>query len=305
LTPNPEITIVVPTHERPEKVRALLDSIRQYGGERVSSVIVVDDSSAPSDLASAYADLRLEHLRLPKRVFISRAKNLGWKRARTDFVFFIDDDNVIDGRTVDGVFGMITTDASTGAVMPAVAYKTKPDLVWVYATPFRDRSMKLDLMGRNLPRNPALENRLVETNALPNASIIRREALEQVGGFDERLVVNSSMDLALRLKAKGWKVLAYTGVFIYHDVEPPGKLGWWARHGAVDPERVRYEIRDWFIIMGILHGTQRFYRVRAVAESTRFVVPNALAYVVRGPYRRRAHTNLVRGYVEGLLLTNR
>jgi GT2 family glycosyltransferase len=301
MTKKEQIAIVVPTHERPEKVRALLDSIRRNGAGRVDSVIVVDDSSDPADLASEFPEIRLEHLRLPKRVFMSRAKNLGWRRARTDCVFFIDDDNVIDDHTIDGVYGVISGDASIGAVMPAVMYKARPDLVWVYATPFRDRTMKLDLMGRNLPRNPALENRLVETSALPNASIVRRSALEEVGGFDERLVVNSSMDLALRLKAKGWKVLAFTGAFTYHDVEPPGKLGWWATHGAADPERVRYEIRDWFIIMGILHGTQRFYKVRAVAESTRFVVPNALAYLVRGPSRRRAISSLVRGYVEGLL----
>ena len=167
--------------------------------------------------------------------------------------------------------------------MPSVMYKVRPDLVWVYATPFRGGSMKLDLMGRNLPRNPKLENRLVETNALPNASMVRREALEEVGGFDERLVINSSMDLALRLKAKGLEGHAYTGAFTYHDVEPPGKLGWWAAHGAADPERVRYEIRDWLIIMGILYGSQRLYKVRAVAESTRFVIPNALAYAGAGP----------------------
>jgi GT2 family glycosyltransferase len=295
------ITIVVPTHERPEKVRALLDSIRRHGAGKIDSVIVVDDSSDPSDLASEFPDLRLEHLRLPRRAFISRAKNLGWRRVHTDYVFFIDDDNVIDGNTVDGVYAAISGDTTIGAVMPSVMYKSKPDLVWVYATPFRGGSMKLNLVGRNLPRDPRLENRLVGTDALPNASIVRREALEEVGGFDERLIINSSMDLALRLKAKGWKVRAYTGAFTYHDVEPPGKLGWWAAHGAADPERVRYEIRDWFIIMGILYGAHRFYKVRAVAESMRFVIPNGLAYAVRGPSRRRAVASLVRGYVEGLL----
>ena len=301
MTQKAQVTIVVPTHERPEKVRALLDSIRRHGTGKIDSVIVIDDSTHPSDLASEFPDIRLEHLRLPNRVFISRAKNLGWRRVRTDYVFFIDDDNVIGDSTIDGVYSAISGDATIGAVMPSVLYKSKPDLVWMYATPFRGGSMKLDLMGRNLPRNPKLEKRLVETNALANASIVRRRALEEAGGFDERLVINSSMDLALRLKAKGWKVRAYTGAFTYHDVEPPGKLGWWATHGAADPERVRYEIRDWFIIMGILYGTQRLYKVRAVAESTRFVIPNALAYAVRGPSRRRAIASLVRGYVEGLL----
>ncbi len=188
--------------------------------------------------------------------------------------------------------------------MPAVLYKTRPDLVWVYATPFSNSRMKHKLVGRNLSRNQNFEKRLLQTDALPNASIVRREALEDVEGFDEQLVVNSSMDLCLRIKAENWQVFSYTGGFVYHNVEPPGKLGWWATHGASDPERVRYEIRDWFIIMHRMQGNKRFFGIRALVES-RFVVPNLFAYLLRGSTRRRLGKSLLTGYLEGFRMTMR
>jgi GT2 family glycosyltransferase len=186
--------------------------------------------------------------------------------------------------------------------MPAVLYKSRPDLVWVYATPLSSRKrLKHELIGRNEARNSAIENRLLNTDALPNASIVRRNALQSVDGFDETLVVNSSMDLCLRLKANGWKVFSYTGGFVYHDAEPPGRLGWWAIHGAVDPGRVRYEIRDWFVLASRLRRNEKFFRIQVVIAS-RFVVPNLLAYFVRGHERIRLARSLITGYLEGVRL---
>jgi len=254
------------------------------------------------ELNSEFQGINLRHIVLNSRVFISRAKNIGWKSVKTDYIYFIDDDNEIDDSTIAPLFDIISRSNRVGALMPAVLYKARPDLVWVYATPFSDKRMKFDLLGRNLPRNSIFENRLLETDALPNASIARREALEDVKGFDEALVVNSSMDLCLRMKAAEWQVFAFTGGFVFHDVEPPGKLGWWALHGAADPERVRYEIRDWFMIMHRLQGDQRLFVIRAILES-RFVIPNMLAYLLRGSSRLGLSKALWTGYLEGVRAT--
>lgn len=296
------VGIVIPTHNRYGKLQALLASIERWKTSEVSSVVVVDDSDQPVDLTRDFDSINLKQILLKRRTFISKAKNIGWRNLTSEYVYFIDDDNVIGEQTIAPVFGVISGSKSMGAVMPAVLYKSRPDLVWVYATPLSSqRMLKHQLIGRNEVRNPILENRLLNTDALPNASIVRRTALESVNGFDETLVVNSSMDLSLRLKAHGWKVYSYTGAFVYHDVEPPGRLGWWAIHGAVDPARVRYEIRDWFILASRLRRNEKFFRVRVIAAS-RFVVPNLLAYFVRGRERSKLARSLITGYLEGVRL---
>lgn len=294
--------IVIPTHNRYDKLRALLASIERWMTSDVSQVVVVDDSDDPVDLTKEFETIDLKQIFLGRRTFISKAKNIGWRNLTAEYVYFIDDDNVIGEQTIAPVFGIISRSESIGAIMPAVLYKSRPYLVWVYATPLSSRRrLKHQLIGRNQVRNPTLENRLLNTDALPNASIVRRKALESVDGFDETLVVNSSMDLSLRLKARGWKVFSYTGGFVYHDVELPGHLGWWATHGAVDPERVRYEIRDWFILATRLRRNEKFFRLRVIMAS-RFVVPNLLAYFVRGHQRIKLVRRLITGYLEGFRL---
>ncbi len=298
--PDGLVTIVIPTHNRPDRLKALLESIQKYWIPEIDSIVIVDDSENLVDLNGRFPDLKIKQIAFQKRIFISKAKNIGWKNAKTEYVFFIDDDNVVDKDTLSATLSAISDMHDVAAIMPAVVYKSRPDLVWVYATPFSDPP-KFNLLGRNLPRNPALEGKYYSTDALPNASIVRRAALEQVGGFNERLVINSSMDLALRFKKKGWKVYAYTGCFIYHDVEPPGKIGWWAQHGTADPQRVRYEIRDWFIIQRIVLADENLLTARSIFQSLRFVLPNSLAYVLRGRRRKQALRAVVTGYVEGIV----
>lgn len=296
------VGIVIPTHNRYGKLRALLASIERWNTSEVDSVVIVDDSDEPEDLTPDFQSINLRQIFVGPRTFISKAKNIGWRNVTAEYVYFIDDDNVIGEQTIAPLFEIISRSKSIGAIMPAVLYKSKPNLVWVYATPLSaERVLKHQLIGRNEVRNASLENRLLNTDALPNASIVRRKALESVGGFDETLVVNSSMDLSLRLKALGWRVFSYTGGFVYHDVEPPGRLGWWAIHGAIDPGRVRYEIRDWFILASRLRRNEKFFRMRVVMAS-RFVIPNLLAYFVRGTERTKLVRSLITGYLEGLRL---
>ncbi len=298
---RPQMAVVIPTHDRPEKLRALLRSLLTAHMGRLESVVIVDDSRNPVNVAMEFPELPVRHIVLEHRAFISRAKNIGWRATRAPFVFFIDDDNVVTRDTLEQPLDTMSSSPDIGAVVPSVLYKDRPELVWVYATPFAADRWGHTLIGRNLPRNPGLEGKLFDTDAMPNAALVRREALEDIGGFQEALEVNSSADAALRLKAKGWGVLAYSGAFIYHDVEPPGRVGYWARHGATDPERVFHEVRDWFMLMRSLHAGERLFAVRATWHALGFLLPNGTTYLVRGGARgRRAFRALVRGYLSGL-----
>ncbi len=163
------VTIVIPTHNRYGKLRALLESIEKNRPNELDSVIVVDDSEKPIRIASDFQRLNLVHKVLKERFFISRAKNIGWRETKTEFVFFIDDDNVVDEGTIPRVYQAILRLPKVGAVMPAVLYKSKPSLVWVYAAQFLKSGPRFNLIGRNLPRDASLENRLLVADALPNA----------------------------------------------------------------------------------------------------------------------------------------
>ncbi|MCI4326570.1 MAG: glycosyltransferase [Thermoplasmata archaeon] len=295
-----DLTVLTVTHDRPERVRALLGSFLRDGCPRPRRIVIVDDSGAPPDFAAEFPALSIDHWKLPRRVFISEAKNAGLARVETEFVYFIDDDNLVDPSTIAEPLGRIRSDARVGALQVAVLYHRSPDLVWVYATPFLPGRWGYDLLGRNRLRSAELENRLLPTDALPNASLVRTEAAREVGGFDPRLPIGSSGDFCQRLKRAGWAVWADTSAFIRHDVDPPGTRAFWAEH-SVDAERLFFEVHDWFVYERRLHGDSVATRFTALRHAMGFLLAQQVAFVLRRDLRWGPLTLvLARGIAAGL-----
>ncbi|PSN94637.1 hypothetical protein B9Q06_03555 [Candidatus Marsarchaeota G2 archaeon ECH_B_2] len=295
----PRFTIVIPTHNRYDKLRNLLKSIDFTKPVGLEEIIVVDDSSRKVEIENEFPCLNIHRIVSSERLFISRAKNLGWRKATSDIIFFIDDDNIVNHRTFVPIIDKLAKSKCIGALVPAVLYKNRPDLVWVYATPLAKDRWSHVLIGRNKPRNPKIENRFLDTDALANSSVVKRSVLELTNGFEEKLSVNSSADLCLRIKKMGFKVYAYTGSFIYHDVTPPSGFGWWAEHGTQDPLRVNNELKDWILLMRFLHFKDNLFVFHAMLRSMRFVLPNMLVYIFKGKRPHYLVKNVITGYLDG------
>jgi glycosyltransferase involved in cell wall biosynthesis len=294
------VDVVIVTRDRPGSLAALLQDL-QESDPRPARVVVVDDSERPEPWAERYPDLALEVVHPTTRAFISRAKNLGAARSRAEFIAFIDDDNRIPPDLLGRLADDLRTHPTWGAVMPGVLYHRRPELVWVYATPFREGRWAFELRGRNAVRDPALERRFLPTDALPNLSMMRAALLRRVGGFDERLPVNSSGDLCQRLKGARAEVWADTGVLTRHDVDPPGVPGYWAEHTVQNPVRCRLEVADWFRFQRRWNGSRSFFGLRASWHATGFVLPKLLAAVVRTDGRPLSlSVAILRGYRDGL-----
>ncbi|MEM4950191.1 MAG: glycosyltransferase [Thermoplasmatales archaeon] len=294
----PEFTIIIPTHNRYEKLRNLIYSIAKVKPENLREVIVVDDSSNKEDITTWNVGINIRTISLENRTFISRAKNIGLSSALTEFVFFIDDDNLVSELTFHGLIDVLSRDESIAAVSPSVLYSNDNNLVWVYATPFKKGKWGHDLIGRNRPRNPEFENKIIDTDALPNAFVAKKSLLESVGGFNEDMPVYNSAYLAYCLKRKGYRVVSYTGSFIFHDVELPKGFGYWAEHQLNDPDRVYIEIRDWVTFMKVLHQNSRLFPFKAIIKSMSFVIPNSIVYLLKG---RKIKILLLRSEITALI----
>jgi GT2 family glycosyltransferase len=289
-------SIVIPSRDRPARLRRLLESIAEFADPPAEKVVVIDDSPRPEPWPDRFPGLRIDSPPSASRRLISQAKNEGLARVTTPLVLFIDDDNRVGPGLVRRLVDSITTRPRLGALMPAVRYASAPNLVWVYATPFAPGRWSFELIGRNRPRNPGLEGKIVATDALPNACLFRTEAIRSVDGFDVRLGMNSSADMCQRLKQAGWEAAADTGAFIDHDVEPPDRVAYWVEHQVSDPTRMYYEIRDWFEFQYRVHRGTPALRWRATYHALRFVLPLLLGLLLRRDARTGA---LLRSMVTG------
>src|SRR3954449_8053789 len=182
-------SVVVPTIGRPS-LDALLRALAGAHGPRPAELILVDDRPSGPPLTSDVAGLP------PVRVVRTggggpaRARNLGWRTARTEWIAFLDDDVVPDAdwyqRLAEDLAGLPPDVAgSQGRVRVA---------------------LPADRRATDWERGDA---GLATSSWITADLAYRRAALARVGGFDERFprAFREDSDLALRVMDTGARLV--------------------------------------------------------------------------------------------------
>lgn len=223
----PEIAVVVPSHDRPLRLRWLLNALEEQTLPRERfEVVVVHDSSGPETeellrehpLAQAGV---LRHLSFPPGPGPAVKRNAGWRLARAATIAFTDD----DCRPPDDWLerALAAARRHPGRVVQGT---TRPD-------PDEEELVLAAAHARTQRIDPVTA--WAETCNI----VYPRAVLEELGGFDEALPVASGedTDLAERARAAGVEVVAAPEVLTFHAVEPLGLVGrvrglWRWRHLA-------------------------------------------------------------------------
>ena len=216
---RPLVEVVVPTVGRP----SLHTALAPLAGE--VPVVVVDDRPSGPDLALTLPGVRV--LRSGGRGPAS-ARNVGWRASRAEWIAFLDDDVV---PPQDWVARLHRDLAACG-----------PD---VGATQGRLRvPLPADRPPTDWERSTAGLERAVWATA---DMAYRRDALEQVGGFDERFprAYREDADLGLRVTQAGWRIVRGERE-VEHPVRPaPWRQSLRSQRGNADD-----------VLMRALHGPQ-------------------------------------------------
>jgi GT2 family glycosyltransferase len=201
-----DISVVVPTHNRAQRLRALLASLMQQEGPAFE-VIVVDNASSDATLeAVADADQAGLHVRavhLPQPLGPAVARNRGWRSARGELVVFCDDDVVARPGWLAALAAAHERDPEA-----VVQGRTEPD-------------------PRELPRLSAFARSQSASGPGPwfqTCNIAYPKALlERLGGFDESFWEAAGEDTDL-----GWRAIEAGARVIYE----PAAVNWHAVHEA-------------------------------------------------------------------------
>jgi glycosyltransferase involved in cell wall biosynthesis len=203
------VSVVIPTAGRPELLRRCLDAVAaQTLSPRDFEVIVVDDRPDPETTKIVRA-LATSNPALSVRMRVTRgrcgpavARNLGWRAARAPIIAFTDDDTIPAPTWLDEGLRALTPPAV--AVHGRVIVPT-PDV----PTDYERNTKGLEGAG------------FVTANCL-----VLKEALEKVGGFDERFrrAWREDTDLYFSLIEHAGPVLPAPGAVITHPVRP-GRWG--------------------------------------------------------------------------------
>ncbi|MDT0306560.1 glycosyltransferase [Streptomyces sp. DSM 44917] len=193
--------VVLTMGNRPEELRALLDSVAAQDGEPIE-VVVVGNGAALPDLPPA-----VRTLELPENLGIPGGRNIGIEAfgpggSEVDVLLFLDDDGLLpDKGAAEVVRSLFDADPQLGIVSFRI---TDPD--------------SGTTQRRHVPRlrasDPERSSRV--TTFLGGANAVRTQVFQQVGGLPEQFFyAHEETDLAWRALDAGWDI-AYRGDLVLH-----------------------------------------------------------------------------------------
>lgn len=214
----PKVTVVIPTYGHRDTVLATLDSV--FAQDYPDFEVVVVNDGSPDDTGELLQPLvrarRIRYIEQENRGQ-GGARNRGLEEARGALVAFLDDDDLWPANKLSWQAASLGADRDAVLVYGDHA-KLLPDGSIVHP-PRMDRPHG-DAHARFRLRNWMMS---------PGQTLIRRETLERIGGFDEEIWGSDDWDLYIRLAAEG--------PFRY---EPRTALLYRVHEGAASRQAVRH-----------------------------------------------------------------
>ena len=183
-----DISVVIPTHDRSDRVVGAVDSVLRQTGAAVELIVVDDGSTDDTGKRLAAYDGRLRYCHREHRG-VSAARNYGAGIARGEWLAFLDSDD-------EWVADKLEAQRDFHAANPAVPISQTAEL-WI-RNGVRVNPCKYHAKPSGDVFLPSLDRCLVS----PSAVMMRRDLFLDAGGFDEGLPVCEDYDLWLRLSCR-------------------------------------------------------------------------------------------------------
>lgn len=201
--------VVLTMGNRPEELRALLDSVAKQDGDPVEVVVVGNGAPLP-ELPEG-----VRTVELPENLGIPGGRNVGIEAfgpggTDVDALLFLDDDGLLPlNDTAELCRSAFTADPELGIISFRIA---DPDTG--------------ETQRRHVPRlrasDPLRSSRV--TTFLGGANAVRTEVLAQVGGLpDEFFYAHEETDLAWRAQDAGWAIDYRADMVLHHPTTAPSR----------------------------------------------------------------------------------
>ena len=202
---TPLVSVIIPTYKRANCLPRAIGSVLNQTYQNVE-VIIVDDNVPDSqerketqETMECYAgNSRVKYIMHEKNKGGSAARNTGIKAVNGDYVMFLDDDDEFYPKKIEKQVACLESHDGTWGCCYTRYERRKGNKLFMRSIDNREGEMLKEELSRNF------------FTAAGSNLMIRKEVIDDVGGFDESFVRNQDIEFLIRILSK-YKI-AYTDV---------------------------------------------------------------------------------------------
>jgi len=226
---GPKVCVIIVNWNKKDYVLRLLEALRHIDYNNYD-VVVVDNASTDGS-AKAIRE------KFPEVFLIQNKKNLGGtggfntgmryalKKGEYKYIWLLDNDVMVEQTTLSGLLEVFNLDKDVGVVGSLVCHLDNKDMVIEQGGIVDWQGGTWKTLNNNIKRSDILVENLEVDYVAACSMLIKVEVLEKIGLFDDKLFIHwDDIDFCLRVKAKGYKVIATSRSIIYSDIERPVPL---------------------------------------------------------------------------------
>ncbi|MDA4122239.1 MAG: glycosyltransferase [Thaumarchaeota archaeon] len=282
------MSVIIPTRNRTDKLARCLESVYKSDYGKLE-VIVVDDASenpASGVLSGKFPNARF--IRNSERMLLSYSRNSGAAASTGDYLFFLDDDNVIAPDTIRLLAETLGESEGVAVSSPIIFYLSRPATVWTsYIS--RSKFPGFYTLHTDIP------SKEVATFSFHNSFMVKKKVFVALDGFDyANLPIRfGEVDFAHRVSASGYAAVVNPRAKDWHD------LGWTTVH--IDSTRAYYTERNRIIVI------KRYFKKRDLTFYLVCILPFIGGfYLLHHPLsttdgRSKTASSFLRGIAAGLV----
>jgi GT2 family glycosyltransferase len=280
---------IVNTNSR-ELLLACLDSLRATAAETV----VLDNASEDGSVAAVrerFPDVRV--IAQERRAGFAANHNTVIRATSRRYVYVLNEDTTADDWAFDSIVAYLDAHPHVAALGPRLVYPDGrlQDSAWRFPTPLVSALGLLSVGKLGVKQSHGSEPHAVDW-VMGAALVLRRDALEQVGLFDEGFFLYSEeVDLQFRLRRAGWDVHYFPqATVVHHESQFSAEIPerrihemWRSRHRYWQKHHSAAGARVAALATGAQYGLRAAAAPLAHRSSRRMLLHARDAWRVRGP----------------------
>ena len=204
----------------------MIDSFRKYETYSYEIIVVDNGSRAPEgeEIKKRYPEIKVVQ---NTNTGFAGGNNAGLKVAQGEYLFFLNNDTLIQEPILEALVRRLEADKMNGGVSPMLKYSYAPDtLQYAGFTPLSPITLRNAAIGFNEKDQPCYRT-ACETASLHGAAMmVSRQVLQQVGPMTEiYFLFYEELDWSARMHRAGYKLWYEPAAVVYHKESMTARKG--------------------------------------------------------------------------------